>query len=242
MQPADGFSGHGLTLLVPEKRDPEREAVDAAWVAAGGEVIRLGRFWEPPAVDRRRVRLHGGHGFALVLAQKLDLELVGPPDDLLARLPQRWTKRRVRTATLGDAAALTWPAFVKPVMPKQFRAAVHDGHASLLAECRGLEPETPLLVSEVVDFVAEARAFILDGVVVDVALYEGKGGLGEAAGLAAEVAASWPLRAPCALDVGLMADGNWGVVEANPAWGAGLNGCRAARVLPCIAAATTADE
>jgi hypothetical protein len=39
----------GLTLLIPEKADPEREG--------GGSVLRIDRFWSPPEVDRQRVRL-----------------------------------------------------------------------------------------------------------------------------------------------------------------------------------------
>ena len=35
-------------------------------------------------------------------------------------------------------------------------------------------------------------------------------------------------------DVGFIADRDWAVVEFNAAWGAGLNGCDAAKILPAI--------
>ena len=73
----------GLTLLIPDKSDVERDAVAAAWERAGGEVLRLGRFWEPPSLEAASVRVYGNDTFGLVLAQKLGLALISPADDLL---------------------------------------------------------------------------------------------------------------------------------------------------------------
>ena len=61
----------GLTLVIPDKPDVERDAVAASWHAQGGTVLRLGRFWEPPALDVATIRVYGNETFALVLAQKL---------------------------------------------------------------------------------------------------------------------------------------------------------------------------
>jgi hypothetical protein len=36
------------TLLIPEKADIERDAVARIWADAGGDVMRLGRFLDPP--------------------------------------------------------------------------------------------------------------------------------------------------------------------------------------------------
>src|SRR5687767_8174705 len=84
-----------LLLLIPDKDDEERAAIADVWAAAHGEVLRLGRFWEPPQVEPRRVRVYGNDTFCLVLAQKLSLELVSPPDDLLLRLEPTHLKRWV---------------------------------------------------------------------------------------------------------------------------------------------------
>jgi hypothetical protein len=70
-----------LLLLIPEKLDTERNAVAEVWQAQGGEVLRLGRFWDPPEINRSRVRLYGNDTFCLILAQKLQLELLSPSDD-----------------------------------------------------------------------------------------------------------------------------------------------------------------
>lgn len=63
----------GLTLLISDKPDPERDAVAAVWEAAGGDVLRLGRFWQPPPLDPVSVRVYGADAFCQVLAQKLAL-------------------------------------------------------------------------------------------------------------------------------------------------------------------------
>ena len=70
-----------LVLVIADKPDIERDAVAAAWQAAGGEVLRLGRFWDPPALDAARVRIYGAEAFAQVLAQRLGLALLSPADD-----------------------------------------------------------------------------------------------------------------------------------------------------------------
>src|SRR5215208_4241116 len=104
----------GLTLLLPDKPDPERDALADVWEGVGGNVQRLARFWDPPALDPRRVRVYGSDSFCLVLQQKLGLELCSPPDELIFAVPPRHLRRAVWRRTLGDAAALPYPAFCKP--------------------------------------------------------------------------------------------------------------------------------
>lgn len=232
------MSVNGFTLVIPEKGDEERDAVGAAWVAAGGTVLRLDRFWDPPPLDPGRIRLYGNDTFALVLAQKLGLELISPPDDLLAKLPHHHVKRDIALRTLREASTIHFPIFAKPAVPKLFRAAVYSNSPALLEECKGLAADTAILTSQIVQFTAEARAWVLSGKVLDVALYEGDANLEGAEALLLEVAAFPGLPATCVLDAGYIEGCGWAVVEANAAWGAGLNGCDAARVLPAIAAAT----
>ena len=52
------------------------------------------------------------------------------------------------------------------------------------------------------------------------------------------VAMALELTRAAVLDVGLLESGEWVFIEANAAWGAGLNGCDPHAVLSCIAAAT----
>lgn len=235
---AMNFDIHDLTLVISDKPDPERDAVADAWSAAGGEVLRLGRFWDPPALDPKRVRVYGADSYCQVLAQKLGLVLVSPADDLLVHLSSTVTKRVLRKTALSNVASATFPVFVKSIIPKLIRSRVYASSAEVLEEAHGLEPDAELLTSEIVELVAEARSWILDGDVLSIACYEGDVDLGEARQLAAEVAKDPAVPSPCVVDVGLTRDRGWIVIEANPAWGAGLNGCDPAAAARCIARAT----
>lgn len=230
----------GLTLLIPEKFDEERAAVAAAWERDGGVVLPLSRFWQPPALDPERVRIYGSGAFCLVLQQILNLDLLSPPDDLILSVPAAQVKRSLGVHALSAIPALAYPIFVKPLLPKLFRAQVHDSSETLLAECAGLPPEIGVLVSEVVNFTAEARCFVLDGRVLDCSVYEGTASRADALAFAREVAERLPDPCTYVLDVGWTTDRGWAVVEFNATWGAGLNGCDPNFVLPAIEAATRA--
>ena len=228
-----------LILVVPNKPDSERDAVADAWELAGGSVERLARFWEPPPIPRERARLYGPDTFALVVAEKLGIDLAQPDPYAVFKCPGGLLGRAVSVERLGAAAALNFPCFLKPVVPKQFRAAVFDSYAELQAETRGLHDATELLRSEVVTIVAEARSFVLDSVAQSCALYEGTGDVDSAAKTCERVAMALELPRAFVLDVGLLEDGRWVFIEANAAWGAGLNGCDPHRVLACLAAASS---
>lgn len=230
-----------LILVIPSKADVERDAVAQAWLDGGGIVERLDRFWEPPAhLVRENVRLYGNDTFCLVVAQKLNLRLLSPAERVLASAPDFLVRRRIRIVDLAVLQADAFPVFVKPVVPKQFRAAVYASRAELEFECRGLGPETEVLVSDVVRFQAEARAFVLDSVIRTVSVYEGAASHDQAAHFAERVLRALDLPRTCVLDVGLLEEGSWALIEANATWGAGLNGCEAAAAATCIAAATEA--
>src|SRR5688572_25009750 len=131
----------GLNLLISDKPDIERDALADAFVQCGGEVHRLGRFWDPPVFDPATVRVYGADSFCLVLQQKLGFDLCSPADDLLLRVPPPFLQRQLAQRTIADALS-SLPAFVKPVTPKQFRGAVYASPDDLAAECRGLPQDT----------------------------------------------------------------------------------------------------
>ncbi|MEV7028316.1 ATP-grasp domain-containing protein, partial [Kitasatospora sp. NPDC093558] len=71
-------------------------------------------------------------------------------------------------ATVADAWALDRPTFVKPPRDKSFPADVYADGSRLPA---GLDPATPVLLSEVVTFAAEYRLFLLDGRIATASRY-----------------------------------------------------------------------
>ncbi|MFG3039165.1 ATP-grasp domain-containing protein [Streptomyces sp. NPDC048330] len=177
---------------------------------------------------------YGGPAAGARLAGQMEWALLEPTDDWLAELPQEFTGREVRVATVLDAWALQRPTFVKPPRDKSFAADVYaDG--SRLPD--GLDPATPVLLSEVVTFAAEYRLFLLDGQIATGSRYAVFGRLdplpldphgpiaSEIAefvdGLVAEAGAALP--SAVVVDVGQLLDPyrpghRWAVVEANMAW------------------------
>jgi hypothetical protein len=234
------MNADGLTLLLPDKPDVERDSLADVWERCGGKVLRLARFWDPPALDPRFVRVYGSDTFCLVLKEKLGLQLSSPSDELIFAVPPRYIRRAIERRTLREAIepALTYPVFCKPVIPKQFPARIYTGSDDLAAECRSLDGETVILVSEPVTFIAEARCFMLEGRVLDCAIYDGDADTSDAASAAAELLRDLPAPRAVVVDMGLIPGRGWALVEFNAAWGAGLNGCSPELVWPCVAAAS----
>jgi ATP-grasp domain-containing protein len=232
----------GLTLLLPDKPDVERDSLANVWERHGGMVLRLARFWDPPALDPGSVRVYGSNAFCLVLKEKLGLQLCSPSDELIFAVPPHHLRRAVWRRTLTEAIELdpAYPAFCKPAVPKLFPARVYTNPTELATECRGLDGGSVIVVSEPVTFIAEARCFILEGRVLDCAIYDGEGDTEAAASAVAELLRDLPVPRAVVVDMGLIPGRGWAVVEFNAAWGAGLNGCSPELVWPCVAAASGA--
>lgn len=223
-------------LIISDKPDIERDSVAEAWQARGGEILRLGRFWEPPDLSGKDVRVYGADTFCLVLVQKLGLDLISPVDELIFEVPPALLGRSISKHSLGDAKGFSYPCFIKPLTPKQFRAAVYADFEELLAETRDLDMSEGILRSEVVQIVAEARFFMLDGAVASGAVYEGEGDLSAAEVATERVAKEMDLPRTVVVDMGLLDTGTWVVIEFNATWGSGLNGCDPECVVDCIGA------
>jgi hypothetical protein len=173
-----------------------------------------------------------------VLQQKLGFALCFPADDLLLQMPPQFLQRQLAQRSLSEAQSSSFPAFIKPVTPKQFRGAVYKSADELAQECRGLPPNTAVFIAEPVTLTAEVRSFVLDGRVLDAAPYEGAAEVSDAIKFVTELGAAITLPRTVVVDVGLVADRGWAVIEFNAAWGAGLNGCDAEKVLPAVLAAS----
>jgi hypothetical protein len=89
-----------------------------------------------------------------------------------------------------------------------------------------------------VNFTVEVRTFVLDGVVLGAGVYEGKSEATDAVEFVGGLTRSMSLPRTVVVDVGFIDRRGWAVIEFNPAWGAGLNGCDPERVLPAIVSAS----
>jgi len=225
-------------LIIPEKTDIERDAVAELWKEKGGKVIRLGKFWQPPELNPRKVHVYGNDTFCLVLQQKLGFSLISPPDDFLNGIDETWLKRKVRFLPLSDAKTITFPAFAKSAVPKLFKASIYQTLNDLNEECRSLPADTVVIHSEIVKLLSEARAFVYNGMVLDCSVYEGSGEAEKAVRFIEGFLSEVPTPKTCVLDFGEIVNEGWALIEANASWGAGLNGCIAEKVLPAIFHAT----
>ncbi|MFD9123458.1 ATP-grasp domain-containing protein [Kitasatospora sp. NPDC059571] len=199
---------------------------------------------------------YGGPLAGARLAGRLGFALLEPVDDWLAELPEEFTGRDIRSATVADARALDEPTFVKPPRDKTFPAGVYADGSRLPA---GLDPATPVLLSEVVTFEAEYRLFLLDGRIATAGRYAvfgrldprplrtderdraARATLAEITGFVDRLiaAAGHTLPSAVVLDVGRLLDPyraghRWAVVEANMAWFSHAYAADPARVLDVV--------
>ena len=106
---------------------------------------------------------------------------------------------------------------------------------------KGLEKTEELLTSTIVnDITAEARGYLKNGVVKDIALYEGNADIKEGELFLMEFAEKNLDILPKVVvtDIAYSEKLGWFILEFNACWGAGLNNCNANKVIDCIVDAT----
>jgi hypothetical protein len=231
-----------ITLLIPEKTDVEFEQIYATWSNSIREIKRLGKYWiKDEDLVKRKIAIYGNQTFALVLAQIYDVELLSPDDALIARLDNKWTKRVIALKTIGQITESDFPVFIKPVIPKIFIAGIFKSIFQFRQVTEGLEVNEEILTSSIVAPIeAEARSFVLNGIVKDIALYEGFADLRSGKDFVIEFIDSNKEYLPDAVvvDIAYNEQIGWFILEFNACWGAGLNNCRAENVIDCIIEAT----
>ena len=241
------------TLIVASRSVVYDRALSEAARAAGWSVVACQSDAFPATVEDPVVYVTTD--LALAAARRLDLALLEPPFDLLARVPDRLLRRLVEVATFGDLERLQGPTFVKPADPldKWFDAGVYSDVRDIRTKGR-VSPDAPVLLSEPVEWLVEYRYFVLDGRPVAGSTYLAfgrpawkafdvrnpgpmpMGGLSTVEGLCA--AMSGELPPAFVVDVGVIEGRGWAVVEFNPVWCAGLLGANPRAVLPVLRRAT----
>jgi hypothetical protein len=221
-----------------------------AAIEAGWEVERLPNWRAPAWLASADPIAYGEPLFVAAVAEALSLRLIEPPVDWTPGLPMRYRRRDIRLTMLGEVRGGREPAFVKPADDKCFVARVYPSGAELPA--RNVLPDvTPVLISDPVGWELEFRCFVLEREVTTLSPYWRNGMLAqaedgswpadrneleEAESFARRVLDDPAVASPPAfvLDIGRIWKVGWAVVEANPAWGSGLYGCDASRVLSVV--------
>ncbi|MEU9021804.1 ATP-grasp domain-containing protein [Actinomadura sp. NPDC048394] len=197
----------------------------------------------------RADHLHAGPSFADAVAPRLGIAPLEAPLGWLADLPRAFTQREIVIMSIEEAYALRRPAFIKSPNDKSIRALVYpDG--SRLPGPDAVDPQTPVLVSDVVTFDAEYRLHILEKTVHAGSQYAENGQLKlgplstSASRFGADLLAECGHTLPTAIvvDVGTT-DGRWAVIEANAAWASGHYAANTDHVLDVVlrAAGPAAD-
>jgi len=230
------------TLLIPEKTDIEFEQVFETWIKNGGRIKRLGKYWvKDEELAKQPIAIYGNQTFSLVLAQIYNVELISPDDTLIARLDNEWVKRNIKLKEIKQIAEEIFPVFIKPVIPKLFLAGIFQTISDFHLATKGLQETEQILISNIVDNIeAEARSYIMDGVIKDIAIYEGSADLPAGKNFLTSFIENNKTHLPrvVVVDIAYSKNVGWFVLEFNACWGAGLNNCKAEKVIDCIIAAT----
>ena len=238
------------TLLVSRTCQPEADqlanvAQDASWHHQW-----LGKRSIPDRLHGDDFGIYAETDIALAVARKHALVLIEPSLNLLATIPHAFTSRHIEFMSLGDAFKLPDRRFIKPAdcTNKAFDASVWERGASIFC-ADDLSRDTPVLVSEPVEWSVEYRVVVHERTVVTFSPYIRDGWL------ARDSEGRWPypsaeademlsfcgqflrderivLPPAFVLDVGLIRDRGWSIIEFNPIWCSGLLGCNLELMLP----------
>jgi hypothetical protein len=234
------------TLLLTSRQTDDTQKLWRACITEKWKVERVHN-WRVPEINPTEAAVYGEPLFAHHVAQTLGLTLMEPPVDCLPRLAPEWRRREVRLMTLAEARQVRERAFIKPAEEKCFAPRVYSSGTELPVP-GPLPEDLAVLVQEVVEWPLEFRCFVQGGHVVTASPYWRDGQLAQtedeswtASEAEMQAAVSFcetvlrdprvSLPAAVVVDVGLVRDRGWAVIECNAAWGSGIYGCDPVEVL-----------
>jgi hypothetical protein len=237
------------TLVLSPRYSEDSILIRKAAFAVGWNVERLSNWRAPEWLREADPVLYGEPLFAAVVSKVLDVALIEPPFHWLTTLPVEWLRRRVQFMTLAEARC-AGRAFFKPADDKCFAAGVYEAGAKIPTSDY-LPDTTPVLASEPVHWSVEYRCFILERQLIAICPYLRDGELcraedgswpapdaerAEATSFISTVLADSRVHIPPAvvIDVGIISEVGWAVIEANAVWASGMYGCNPTQVLPVL--------
>jgi hypothetical protein len=237
------------TLLLTPRQTDDTQKLWRACIAEKWKVERVHN-WRVPVVDPKEVAVYGEPLFAHHVAQTLGLKLLEPAVDWLPNLDWKWRGRDVQLMTLAEARKIAAQKFIKPAEAKSFEARIYTSGAELPGI--GILPDSLAVLSqEVVEWPLEFRCFILNRRVITVSPYwrDGELAQGEDESWKANDAEMKAATQFCesvlldpnvfvpeavVIDVGMIKNQGWAVIESNAAWGSGTYGCDGPKVLSVL--------
>jgi len=243
------------TLVTSPRITPDSKDLMVAAETIGQPTIRLSSFRPIESLRNQPISIYGESLFAIILSNALNHAIIEPQSDWLINLPLDYTKRVIYKQTIGEARQVTKPQFVKNADGlKGFDAKVYETGAAL--PNRDFYPDDyEVLVSEPVTWHVEYRCFVLQRELQTLSIYLQDGKLAKnekgnwiknpkeqnaAQAFCQRVLDDHMVAIPpaCVIDVGIIHNEGWAVVEANPAFGAGIYGCDPQAVLATVNRAT----
>lgn len=215
-------------------------AMQAAAHEAGWEVVGAPSGWRLPehvVSSEAKGVPYGTQTFCEVIAQQMNWTLRQNSFDWLAKVPKSFLKRQVDFMTLKEAKQLTQVRFIKPADDKVFEAKVYQPGEFQPHEL--IPQDTPVLVSEPVQFDVEYRTFMNGFSVKTWSNYLFYGEINDPrfhhmvnmnhqhpVDFVNELMLKSAIPCePCVIDVGLIRGRGMAVIECNQAWASGLYGC-----------------
>ncbi len=236
-----------MTTLILSNRytDDSQQLWRAATYDLGWEVVRL-QNWRLPKQSLSNPVVYVESLFAPMIGEQLGLNLREPPEDWLENCPREFTKRSVELFDAKNCRRLLDMGgiyFIKPPNDKSFPAKMYERLPDYINE------DASVLVQDVVEWEKEFRCFCLDGKVRTLSIYcrnhqvqkhedwyASFPELQEAREFAETVLGSVETPRSIVMDVGVIKNKGWAVVELNAAWGSGIYGSNPIEVLHVVEA------
>jgi len=192
------------------------------------------------------------------IARQLGRTMVGCNPSWAVDLPPEFLKRELEQTILRDALLISQQRFVKHSVSKAFPAAVYDAD-KLASETKSIHPDSLVHVGEPVEWICEFRCFVSQGQVNAISPYVYDGEIvanydsfpnvsgtemNDVRKYAESVLNHPAVQTPEAfvLDVGIIHDRGWAVVECNECWASGIYNCEPTEVLKTLISGNVESE